>query len=496
MPNQIFNQNDTIAAISTPLGRGGLGIVRLSGSNSLKIAEKIFVPKNKSKKISDFKTFTTHLGYIVEDNEIIDEVLITIMLAPKSYTCEDVVEFSCHGGYPILKKILQLCIKNGARLAEPGEFTKRAFLNGRISLSQAEAVCDLINSTSELQVKFFTHSLLGNNKKNLEDIITKIKDIIAELEVTIEYPEEEDTSYINFNEIKNKIISLTNEIHLAIENTEKIMPIITGVNVAIVGKVNVGKSSLLNILLNTQRAIVSEIPGTTRDTISETINLKGLSIRIVDTAGIREHSQDPIEKIGIERTKKAVREADIIILLFDASQELSSDDFKVIDIISDTSFSFNKKILVPVINKIDLQPKIFESNDLYEVLSKIQNKIKIYPQLNKDNWKQIILKISCVSKQGIEQLEQTILNSQTIFGQPQNLQDSIPTLFVTNLRQKELLEKAYNELLTALKLDISNSSEVICEYLKSAAKELSKITGAEITEDILNIIFSKFCVGK
>lgn len=496
MSNQIFNRNDTIVAISTPLGRSGLGIVRLSGPDSLKIAECIFIPKNRAKKISEFKSFTVHLGYIVEGNEIIDEVLLTIMRAPKSYTCEDVVEFSCHGGPIILKKVLQLCIKNGARLAEPGEFTKRAFLNGRLSLSQAESICDLINSTSELQAKLFTNSLLGKNKEEIENIIEKIKATIAELEVTIEYPEEDDSIAVDFEEIKNKIQSLTNNLQLSIENTEKILPIITGVNVAIIGKVNVGKSSLLNILLNIDRAIVSEIPGTTRDIISETINLKGVPIKIVDTAGIREHSQDPIEKIGIERTRKAIEEADVILLLFDASKSLHLDDFKVVDIILNSSEEYNGKILIPIINKIDLESKILNDDRLYEILLRIQEKIKIYPKLNKDNWKNNILKISCVSKQGIEQLEQAILNSQCIFNTSQNLQDTIPTLFVTNLRQKELLEKAYHELSEALKLDIKESCELVCEHLKNAAKELSKITGGEITEDILNNIFSKFCVGK
>ncbi len=492
MSNQTIYQNDTIVAISTPLGPAGLGIVRLSGPDSLKIAEKIFVPKNKSKKISEFKTFTTHLGYIVEDNNIIDEVLITIMLAPKSYTCEDVVEFSCHGGPIILRKVLQLCIKNGARLAEPGEFTKRAFLNGRIDLSQAESVCDLINSTSELQAKLFTNSLLGYTKKNIEDIINKLKEIIAEIEVTIEYPQEDDTNLINFEEIQNKIKSLANEIHLAIENTEKLTPILNGINVAIVGKVNVGKSSLLNILLNNPRAIVSEIPGTTRDTISETINLKGLPIRIVDTAGIREHSQDPIEKIGIERTKKVVEDADIILLLFDASQNICSDDIKVVDIILN---SYNKnKVLIPIINKIDLPSKIFDNNELWNLIVKIQNKIKILPMLNEDNWKDKILKISCMSKQGFNQLEQLILETQEI--SLQNTQDTTPNIFVTNLRQKSLLQEAYAQLLQALTINIEDSCELVCEHLKNAVKELAKITGEEITEDILNNIFSRFCVGK
>jgi len=306
--------NDTIVAISTPLGVGGLGIVRLSGDKAIQIAEKIFAPKNKSKVVSQLKTFTVHLGYIKdEDGNIIDEVLLTLMRAPHSYTCEDVVEFSCHGGVVILKQIVELCLKNGARLAQPGEFTKRAFLNGRIDLSQAEAVCGLISSKSVLQNKIFSYSLLGKTKENIQNIVEHLKSIIAEIEVRIDYPEEDDVKDFQINELRKQIKEVYEKINNCVENSQKILPITVGINVAIVGKVNVGKSSLLNVLLNQERAIVSDIPGTTRDTISEVVNINNIPMRIIDTAGIREHSQNVIEKIGIERTKNVVEEADLVL---------------------------------------------------------------------------------------------------------------------------------------------------------------------------------------
>ncbi|MEN3014211.1 MAG: tRNA uridine-5-carboxymethylaminomethyl(34) synthesis GTPase MnmE [Endomicrobiia bacterium] len=476
------NLEDTIVAISTPLGFGGLGIVRLSGKNAIKIAEEIFVPKNKSKVVSQLKTFTIHLGYIVEDKKIIDEVLLAIMRSPHSYTCEDVVEFSCHGGPVVLKKIVELCLKKGARLAEPGEFTKRAFLNGRIDLTQAEAVCDLIYSQSEIQRELFIHSLLGKVKNNIQKFVEKIEEIIAKIELCIEYPQEEDSQYINFFSLNSEILKLKEEISLLIENSQKITPIITGINLAIVGKVNVGKSSLLNILLSYERAIVSEIPGTTRDVVSETINLNGLPIRIVDTAGIRDQQYDVIEKIGIEKTKEAIREANVILLLLDGSRKLTEDDFLVGQIIKQET-KCSKHLLV-VINKKDLPMVIL--NDM-EKLKELFDMV---------GFKKEAVFISCITKEGIKELQQKIFE---MLGFEENLsigQDIREGTFVANLRQLEIFKKVKELIEKALNKDITSSPELVVEDLKEALRELKKILGFDITEDILNIIFSKFCVGK
>ncbi|MCS7227567.1 MAG: tRNA uridine-5-carboxymethylaminomethyl(34) synthesis GTPase MnmE [Endomicrobia bacterium] len=491
-------KEDTIVAISTPFGTGGLGIVRLSGTDALKIAESIFRPKKKSKIISQLKSFTTHLGYIVDNETVIDEVLMTIMRAPHSYTCEDVVEFSCHGGIIVLQQVVELCIKHGARIAEPGEFTKRAFLNGRIDLTEAEAVCELINSKSELQNKIYTYSLLGKTKSSIQKIVNRLTEIIADLDVTIEYPQEDDVARVNYSKCTQEIKHLVEEISQAIEINKKITPILTGINVAIIGKVNVGKSSLLNILLNHDRAIVSELPGTTRDTISETINLNGYLVRIIDTAGIREHSQDPIEKIGIQRTKNAIEEADVILFLFDATKDISNDDVNVVNIVVETVAKTGKKILIPVVNKIDLPVIIFNDNRLKEILARLNQVVDLYPKFDDKNLPGCVIKISCVTKEGIKTLEHSIIKSQNINIELTNFptQDAQPSIVVTNIRQKQLLEKAKNELIQALNININTSVELICEHLKNAVRELNRIVGGDITEDTLNLIFSRFCVGK
>lgn len=487
---------DTIAAISTPIGMGGLGIVRMSGKDALRIAASVFEPKNKTKNLFYLKGFTAHLGYIKdEEGNIIDEVLLILMRAPHSYTCEDVVEFSCHGGPVVLKQILQLCLKNGARLAEPGEFTKRAFLNGRIDLSQAEAVCDLINAKTTLQSKLFSRSLLGKTTQAIKNILNDIKQTIAMINVLIEYPYEEDVKNISEEEVFSRIKNLKKEITYTIENSEKITPFLVGFNIAIVGKVNVGKSSLLNVLLNYERAIVSDLPGTTRDTISETINISDVPVKIVDTAGIRQHIQNPIEKLGIERTKKAIEEADVVIFLFDASCEITQDDLLVSSAIKDVSDK--KKIVIPVINKMDKEYKIFSEKEKFlSLIEELKDFVKIYPEIDlKRDLKEQLIFISCKTNQGIERLLKTILDSKNAGEIDMFEQEILPNAFVTNIRQIELLKKSLKELEEASKKDFKDA-EIIVEHLNEACRYLSNIIGGEITEDVLNIIFERFCVGK
>jgi len=492
--------NDTIVAISTPLGIGGLGIVRLSGDKAIQIAEKIFVPKNKSKVVSQLKTFTVHLGYIKDEyGNVIDEVLLTLMRAPHSYTCEDVVEFSCHGGVVILKQIVELCLKNGARLAQPGEFTKRAFLNGRIDLSQAEAVCDLISSKNVLQNKIFSYSLLGKTKENIQSIIEQLKSIIAEIEVRIDYPEEDDIKDFSTDVLKKQIKEVYEKINICIENSQKILPIIVGLNLAIVGKVNVGKSSLLNVLLNHERAIVSDIPGTTRDTISEVVNINNIPIKIIDTAGIREHTQNVIEKIGIEKTKNVVKEADLVLFLLDGTQEISKDDEVVADVISEMSKD-KKKIVLLVVNKVDKELKIFNNLDRFvKIIKKLKKDAILYPNIDEDkDLKSQVILISCKTQHGIKNLEQQIVKTQNLSPQVEKFfsQDIQPDLFVSNLRHLELLKNSSEEIKKTFYLDFSKETELVVEHLKAAVLELQKITGGNLTEDVLDIIFSRFCVGK
>ena len=502
-------QEDTIVAISTPKGIGGLGIVRLSGPEAINIAEKIFSPRNKKKIVSQLPTFSVHLGYIVTNVQledipkgtVLDEVLMTIMRAPHSYTCEDVVEFSCHGGMVVLNKLVELCIHNGARMALPGEFTKRAFLNGRIDISQAEAVCEIIYSKTVLQNNLAIHSLLGKTKNSITPIIEQAKETVAMMELYLDFPEEDDTENVNLKEILQQTLYLNNKLDMILKNTEKLLPIISGFNVAIIGKTNVGKSSLLNILLNHERAIVSEIPGTTRDTISETINLYGVPVRIVDTAGIRSHSQDVIEQLGIERTKQAICEAETIILLLDASTGITSEDIMVQNILNDTVVKTKQtKNVIVAVNKIDLLPEYISENSkqLQEFTNKFVEGINLVKPL---------LGICCKNRQtcyGIDELEKlvvfcsgidfSLLTKKSPFDQ-----DAEPDLLVTNLRQKELILSAKNEIQKALTIDIKTNPEIFCEHLKTAVKELSKICGHDIetfSEEILSTIFSKFCVGK
>ncbi len=494
---------DTIVAISTPIGIGGIGIVRLSGQKSLQIAEKIFFPKNSSKVVSQLKTFTIHLGYIKDsDGNIIDEVLLMIMRAPHSYTCEDVVEFSCHGGVVVLKQVVELCLNNGARLAEPGEFTKRAFLNGRIDLSQAEAVIDLISSKSFLQNKIFASNLLGKTKENIQNIVEELKLIVAEIEATIDYPEEDDVfKNVNYQKIKLQIENLYSKIKTTIDNSQKIFPIISGINIAIVGKVNVGKSSLLNVLLNHERAIVSDIPGTTRDTIAEVVNIKNLPVRIVDTAGIRQHIQNVIEEIGIKRTYNAIKESDVVIFLLDGTQIVSKDDEVVADAIVASSSDFEKKrFVILAVNKVDSDIKIFDDEErMWDIINKLKHNIILYPDINiNESLKKQLQFISCKTNYGIKELEEKIIGSQNLGDLEKKLsfQEAEPNFFVSNLRQLELLKNSFKEIQKVFEKDFEKETEVIAEHLKSAIKELQKITKGDLTEDVLDIIFSRFCVGK
>jgi len=457
--------SNTIAAIATFPGNAGINIIRMSGDNALNIAESIFISKSKNKEKSIIlKPRYLHYGYIVgKDNKIIDEVLISYMNAPKTYTREDIIEINCHGGIISAKKILETVLLYGCRLAERGEFTKRAFLNGRIDLTQAEAVIDIINSKTESSHEISINHLEGRLSNEINEIIEKIMDLLANIEVNIDFPEyDEDEITIG----KVKVLSETMVIKLdrliKTADTGKIFK--EGIKTVILGKPNVGKSSLMNFLLNENRAIVTEIPGTTRDTIEEYVNIKGVPLKIIDTAGIRE-TEDKIEKIGVEKALSKVDEADLVIMLFDSSKEIEIEDKKILEYIK------NKKVIY-IKNKTDLENKLD--------LSKYEN-------IEKE-----IINISVLKNKGLEDIIDKI--SEMFFEGKINISNE---LIINNVRHKNLLINAKNSLEEVLK-SINNGMTIdfIEIDLKEAMEHLGLIVGKSVSDDLVEKIFNEFCIGK
>ena len=453
----------TIAAISTAPGNAGIGIIRLSGDDCFKILQKIFKPKNKG----EIKGYTIKYGNIVksENDEIIDEVLVSYFVAPKSYTKENMCEINSHGGIVVENQILEECLKNGAVLAEPGEFTNRAFMNGRIDLSQAEAVIDIINSKTEKEMMVAQRHLEGSLSKKIKDIQGEILNLMADIDASIDYPEydiEETTNKkINdtLNSVEEKLLKLKN----SFENGKILKE---GIKTAIIGKPNVGKSSLLNLILGENRAIVSDIEGTTRDTIEEYINIKGIPLKIVDTAGIRK-TNDEIEKIGVERSINNISNAELIIALFDDSRTFDDQDQKILDLIE------GKKTII-LINKIDLGKNLIKEN---EKLKKFKNNI---------------IEFSTINETGLDKLYNKI---EELF--KLNELDCENTEIITNNRHKQQIlyaledvAKGRESLETHMPVDIT----AIC--LKDILERLAEITGENVSEDIINEIFKKFCLGK
>lgn len=456
---------DTICAIATPIGEGGVSIIRISGEKALKIASNIFIPKN-SYDIRNMKTYTMKYGNVidVENNEIVDEVILSYMKSPNSYTGENVVEINCHGGVVSTNSVLNQIVKAGARLAEPGEFTKRAFLNGRIDLSQAEAVMDIITAKTELSMKSAMLQSNGALSKEIAELRKYLLNVLALIEYSVDFTED-DEDIIDDNlviQIKDGINTTISKIKILLKNANEGKIIRDGLNVVIVGKPNVGKSSLLNALLREKRAIVTEVPGTTRDVIEEYINIDGIPIRIIDTAGIRD-TDDIVEKIGVERSKEKIEEADLVILMLDTSREIDDDDKSIIDKIID------KKYIV-LLNKIDLDIKTSQ-----DIMSNLNNKIYISAKTGK----------------GIDDLKEEI--KKLFF----NGEINSESLIISNTRHKQALYRALENCDTALcKININEYLDLISIYITAAMKALSEITGDELDEDLLNKIFSEFCVGK
>ena len=454
----------TIASISTAPGIGGIGIIRMSGDKCFEILEKIFKPKN-NQKIEDIKGYTIKYGNIIENEDIVDEVLVSYFKAPKSYTAENMCEINSHGGNIIVRKILELCLKNGAELAEPGEFTKRAFLNGRIDLAQAESVIDVINAKSEKEAKSGIKQLEGFLSKEIKSIKQEILDVLVNIEVTIDYPEY-DTPEVQENEMKTMLESVKNKLEKLEKSFDNGKIIKEGIKTAIIGKPNAGKSSLLNAILKEERAIVTDIEGTTRDTIEEFVTVNGIPLKLVDTAGIREAS-DTVEKIGVEKSIKQAEEADLIIAIFDCSKELTNEDLQILKLIE------NRQSII-LLNKSDLNSIIKENDERLKNVSKN------------------ILKISALNKTGIENLYEKI--SEMFNLNKINFDNEI---LITNIRHKNIISHALENVKKANEALIINMPiDIITIYIKDILEDLGEITGEVVTEDIINEIFAKFCLGK
>lgn len=450
----------TIVAISTAPGIGGIGIVRMSGKESFDILRKIFVPVSDTPE----KGYSIKYGKIYDGDEIVDEVLVSYFVAPKSYTTENMCEINSHGGMVVMKRILDLCLRNGAELAEPGEFTKRAFLNGRIDLTQAEAVIDVINSKTEKEARSSMNQLEGNLSKRIKEIRDDLISGMADIDVSIDYPEYDVEEVMNLN--ISDLLERNRKRLVALEGSFSNGKILReGIKTAIIGRPNAGKSSLLNLLLDEERAIVTEIEGTTRDTIEEFISLGGVPFKIIDTAGIRE-TDDTVEKIGVQKAIDIAKDSDLIIAIFDITKRLTDEDEKILEILKD------KKAII-ILNKIDLnqvgvERKIFEkySNNIVTISTKTQEGV---PEL-------------------IDLMQKLVVNEEI---------KNDGELLVINSRHKALVNKAIASLEKAEEtLKMGMPVDVVAIYIKEILEELGKITGETVTDDIISEIFSKFCLGK
>ena len=454
---------DTIAAIATAPGEGGIGIIRISGDDSKNILDRIFVPINSSVLENRKMTY----GNIVDPSSksIIDEVLCVYMKSPKTYTMEDVVEINCHGGMVPLRKTLELVLSNGARMAEPGEFTKRAFLNGRLDLSQAEAVIDVIKAKTDRTYDVALNQLEGVFSRHIKEIRKKLVDILVNLTVNIDYPDE-DIEQITYEKLGSDLNDILSDIENLLSSADTGKIIRDGLGIAIIGKPNVGKSSLMNSLLKETRAIVTEIPGTTRDTIEEHISIKGIPVRLTDTAGIRE-TDDIIEKIGIEKSKESFNQADLVIFILDSSREMEQEDIDIMNLIDP------EKTLI-LLNKIDLVQKIRKE----DILAKIGNIS--------------IIETSMHNQMGISEIEEKIVNLVYCGKVSQS-----NNLIITNVRHKNILERSRNSIKDAINMvNMQEALEFIEIDVNSTYEALGEIIGETVQDDIINEVFARFCLGK
>lgn len=456
----------TIAAISTAPAIGGIGIVRMSGKDCFEVLEKIFKPKNPE-TIENIAGYRIKYGTIVnpETNRVVDEVLVSYFKCPKSYTAENMCEINSHGGIVVLREILELCLKNGAELAKPGEFTERAFLNGRIDLTQAEAIIDIINAKSTREAQESANQLEGYLSRKINEIREKIMDIMVNIEANIDYPEY-DVVEVSNKDAENKIKEIENELIKLSKTFENGKILKEGVKIAIIGSPNAGKSSLLNSMLKEERAIVTDIAGTTRDIIEEQISIEGIPFKVIDTAGIRD-AKDKIEQIGIEKSKKAANEADVILAVFDSSVPLNDEDREILNLLK------HKKSII-VLNKTDLKQIV-------------NNECKEIQDVNTE-----VINISLKNNEGLEKIYESLVK---MFNLNQiNLDNE---LTITNIRHQELINKAIESTRMALN-DLNNSMpiDIISINIKEILEHLGEITGDNVSEDIIKSIFAKFCLGK
>ena len=456
-------RNDTIAAISTGMTNSGIGVVRISGEDAVKVADRIFRKPN-GRKLSEEKTFTIHYGHIYDENELIDEVLVMLMRGPRSYTAEDTVEIDCHGGVLVMRKILETVVKNGARLAEPGEFTKRAFFNGRIDLSQAEAVIDVINAKNDYALKSSVNQLNGAMSRKVKELREKLIYEIAFIESALDDPEH--ISLEGYPEILHeRLIPIKQEIEKLLATADNGRVVREGVKTVILGKPNAGKSSLMNVLVGEERAIVTDVAGTTRDTLEENIRLHGISLNIIDTAGIRD-TDDIVEKIGVDKARQIADDADLIIYVVDGSRPLDENDREIMELIR------GRKAIV-LLNKTDLEMLVTEK-ELEERTG------------------QTVIPVSAKEQKGIDVLEERI--RELFFSGKIDFNDEV---MITNVRHKTALREAYDSLLLVEKsIEDQMPEDFFSIDLMNAYEELGTIVGEALEDDLVNEIFSKFCMGK
>lgn len=457
-------KTDTIAAIATGLSNAGISIIRISGDQALELTDQIFQSKRDSFHLSDALSHTIHYGYIIRDKEIIDEVLVSVMRGPNSYTREDVVEINCHGGIVVTRKILETILETGVRIAEPGEFTKRAFLNGRIDLSQAEAVIDIINAKNELALRNSVSQLKGNIQRAITDMRDQVIHEVAFIEAALDDPEH--ISIDGFADtLKEECERQISQLSKLIRSSDNGRMLREGIKTVILGKPNAGKSSLLNLLLGEERAIVTDIAGTTRDTLEESVLLNGISLNMIDTAGIRK-TEDIVEKIGVSKAREMAKDADLIIYVVDSSIPLDENDFDILQSIQD------KKALV-LLNKSDLVSVISE-----EEIRRHTN--------------QKVLKLSAKDGIGLEQLEQEI--TEMFFAGGLEYNDEV---YITNARHKEALLQAKSSLEAVLdSIEAGMPEDFYSIDLMQAYQALGDILGESLDEDLINTIFREFCMGK
>ena len=464
-------RTDTIAAIATAVSDSGIGIIRISGDDAIEVADRVYRSKNNKKRLTKVESHTIHYGFIYDEDELIDEVMVVVMKAPNTYTRENVVEIDCHGGILVMNKILDTILKNGCRLAEPGEFTKRAFLNGRIDLSRAEAVMDIIHSKNEFALKSSINQIKGAVSDQVRSLREDILYEIAYIESALDDPEH--ISLEGYHEkLEAKALKISSELKKLIDSADNGKMLKDGINTVIVGKPNAGKSSLLNILVGEDKAIVTSVAGTTRDVLEESIKLHGVGLNIIDTAGIRD-TEDEVEKIGVDKAKKYAENADLIIYVVDASRKLDENDEEIIRLIAD------KKVIV-LLNKTDLEQVVTEENIVEKIASVSENKTTR------------IIRTSTKENTGIDEFEQTI--KELFFHGEISVNDEI---YITNQRHKEALTEAYESMKLVLQsLEDDMPEDFYSIDLMSAYASLGRIIGEEVGDDLVNEIFSKFCMGK